>query len=323
MLHRFFALACAALATSDAFDQTLTIFVGPKKIKRTALLHVPANAPSSLPLVFNWHGMSLDAKEQRGLSDLDRVADKEGFAVVYPQGLARAEVYGFKLPGYTHNAGGCCSAADMDNHTTDDVAFARAILAAVAKNLTIDHKRVYSTGFSNGGFMSNRLACEASDIFAAIAPVSGILASQPNPGMASTEHFDCKPKRPVPVMHIHGTEDELVDFNGNEAYNWDSVLAYTSGWNKRNGCSAAPKLSFSNTSSSTHNNVTCTSGCGGMSNVTLCVINGGTHAWPGGTCGGALGPCTLNYAGAILHISSEPLIHAADEIWRFFHDKSL
>jgi polyhydroxybutyrate depolymerase len=315
------ALTCAIVAKTNAWDSTVVIVVN--NTKRTALLHVPPNAKFPLPLVFDWHGMALDAKEQRGLSDLDRVADKEGFAVVYPQGLARAEVYGFKLGGYTHNAGGCCSAANMDNHTTDDVGFSRAILSEIAKNVSIDLKRVFSTGFSNGGFMSNRLACEASDIFAAIAPVSGILAPNPNPGMQSTEQFTCKPKRPVPVLHIHGTEDELVDYDGNEAYEWDSVLAYISGWNKRNGCKTVSRTSFSNSSSSTHNNITCTSGCAEMRNVTLCTIHGGTHAWPGGTCGGALGPCTLNFAGTKINIASEPLIHAADEIWRFFHDKHL
>jgi polyhydroxybutyrate depolymerase len=313
-------------ARCDAWDKTMSIKVG--TLTRKAILHVPDKVPAGkkLPLVLSWHGLSLDAAEMQGLSDFDRVADAEGFVVVYPFGYARAKLYGFTLPGYSHNAGGCCSSADMDGVTIDDVAFARALVATVAANasLAIDRSRVYSTGFSNGGFMSNRLACEASDVFAAIAPVSGILAPLPNPAMQSTVTFACKPPRPVPVLHIHGTMDELVDFNGNDLYQWDAVTNYTSQWNARNKCAKMPVVSFSNASrSGGKTSVSCSSGCGGMQNVTLCVVRGGKHSWPGGRCGGRLGPCTLSFVGTVLDLTSEALVHTSDEVWRFFKDKRM
>lgn len=178
----------AIAVISGPVDTTITVRVD--NCTRSALLHLPPSIEdrpeaASLPLVLNWHGMCESPQEQQGLSDLDRVADKFGFVVAYPQGGAKAVLFGKTLAGYTHNGGGCCSAADSKGVEVDDVAFARALVAAIAKVHPIDLRRVYSTGFSNGGFMSHRLACDASDIFAAIAPVSSVLATAPNPIMKS------------------------------------------------------------------------------------------------------------------------------------------
>ena len=391
---------------------------------RHAILHLPPPPPSStaaarasperLPLVFNWHAMMEDMGQQQGLSDLDRVADLHRFAVVYPQGFAEASVLSYKLGGYTHNGGGCCSSANSEG--IDDVAFARALLehvaamgqidtrrssstpaastaaptsssphtsATAAPWWGIDRRRVYATGFSNGGFMVNRLACEASDLFAAVASVSGILAPRNNPVMdpnGTAGNFTCTPGRPVPVLHVHGTEDPLVDYNGNTFMGWDGVVNFTEAWAARNGCHEAPVTVFTNSTNSTSgttngsdttnsntdttkftgdttkdnattnvntdttngtgditngnaspstpptspSSVHCVSRCGGMQNVTLCTITGGKHAWPGGRCGGSLGPCALHLGPlGTLTIASPALIHTADEIWRFFSAASM
>lgn len=94
---------------------------------------------------------------------------------------------------------------------------------------------------------------------------------------------------------------------------------------RRNGCKdLTPVPTFSNQSTETNNSVSCHSYCEGMANVTLCTVDGGTHAWPGGRCGGELGACTLSIPGyATLHMAGEPLIHTSEEIWRFFQDKVL
>jgi polyhydroxybutyrate depolymerase len=376
---------------------------------RHAILHLPPPPPPStgaasasaeqLPLVFNWHAMMEDMGQQQGLSDLDRVADLHRFAVVYPQGFAEASVLSYKLGGYTHNGGGCCSAADSEG--IDDVAFARALLehvaaagqnnndtrrsssksaastastaapiappslpsAAAAPWWGIDRRRIYATGFSNGGFMVNRLACEASELFAAVASVSGILAPRNNPVMdpnGTAGNFTCTPGRPVPVLHVHGTEDPLVDYNGNPFMGWDGVVNFTEAWAARNGCHEPPVTVFANSTNNTGDttngngttngnadttkftgdttngnaspstppaspsSVHCVSRCGGMQNVTLCTITGGKHAWPGGRCGGSLGPCALHLGPlGTLTIASPALIHTADEIWRFFSAASM
>lgn len=293
-------------------------------LTRMALLHVPTQLSGKAPLVVNWHGMMETPQEQQGLSDFNRVADEHGFIVVYPQGGARASIVGKGLPGFTHNGGGCCSSA-CGAHLIDDVAFARALVPAVDAVVAVDRSRVYSTGFSNGGFMSYRLGCEASDIFAAVAPVSAVLANKPNLGMGSTQTWSCQPARPVPMLHIHGTKDELVTYGGNVFFGWPSVQASAKDWAKRNGCAGGHTTSFANTSTTTNNTVRCESLCGGSANVTLCTVTGGTHAWPGGQCGGKTGAaCTVDIPGyATLHLAGEALIHASDEIWAFFSRFSL
>jgi poly(3-hydroxybutyrate) depolymerase len=355
--------AAVARFVLSSSDQQITLTVGGHK--RLATLHLPPAAaaaaaaaagvpPLLLPLVFNWHAMMETKADQQGLADMDRVADAAGFAVVYPQGFSAASVVGYKLGGFTHNAGGCCSSANADG--VDDVAFARALLEYVAVNASaasayagagaggskssaawaIDRRRVFSAGFSNGGFMSNRLACEAPDAFAAVAAVSGILAPEPNPVMdPKGAPFACAPGRPVPVLHVHGTEDRLVAYNGNPDFGWDGVQAYADGWSARNGCTELAALSFANASASastaattaaaaTNTSVRCMSRCGGMRNVTLCTVQGGGHAWPAGRCGGAFGPCSLNLGPiGTLDVVGEPLLQTADEIWRFFSDKTL
>ena len=171
-------------SADGAGDSTISVRVG--NATRQALLHVPASlllsggaaAASATPLVVNWHGMMETPLEQQGLSNMDAVADQHGFIVAYPLGGARAKVLGHELSGFTHNGGGCCSSANTDGVRIDDVAFARALVDAVDKIHPIQRTRVYSTGFSNGGFMSYRLACEASDVFAAVAVVSAVLANR-------------------------------------------------------------------------------------------------------------------------------------------------
>merc|ERR1712224_468235 len=124
---------------------------------------------------------------------MNPLADKEGFVVAYPRGLLPAESISGIIPGipkdwftggHTWNAGSCCPAASRGK--TDDVQFARDLLAAftsgAVKDLSggkidIDPTRVYATGGSNGAFMSYRLACEAPELFAAIAPVAGVLVN--------------------------------------------------------------------------------------------------------------------------------------------------
>lgn len=267
---------------------------------------------------------------------MDRVADQFGFVVVYPKGQQAAEVLGHKLPGYTHNGGGCCSSACSDGPgRLDDVAFARALVGVMP--VAINRSRIYSTGFSNGGFMSYRLGCEAPDLVAAIAPVSAILANNPNFVMKSSQKFECDRAdgRNVPVLHIHGTKDQLVTYAGNPFFQWGSVVNTVKDWATANHCNSSssdhgggsyvPTTTFQNRSNATNNSVLCQNYCGGgSSNVTLCTVVGGTHAWPGGRCGGTFGPCTLTIPDyCTLHMAGEALIHAADEIWRFFSTKTL
>ncbi len=119
----------------------------------------------------------------------------------------------------------------------DDVGCTRAVLDDLAKAANVDAKRVFATGISNGGIMCYRLASELSDRIAAIAPVSGTM------GTAA-----CNPKRPVSVMHFHGSDDKFVPFNGGDGERGPPFVKFFSvehsiqAWVKADGCPEKPVI---------------------------------------------------------------------------------
>ena len=233
---------------------------------RTAELHVPPSydGNAATPLILNFHGFSSNGPEEVLLTRMSAASDKHGFVVAYPEGVATS-----------WNAGKCCGTAWAN--AVDDVGFVKALVEKLSSDLCIDPRRIYATGMSNGGFLSNRLGCEMSDTFAAIAPVAGVLGID----------FDaCKPGRVVPVLHTHGTQDPLVPYaGGNPVLNvgltgtldFPSVAASVGRWREINGCDPQSTTLFHN------GDATCTRwGCVGGSEVVLCTIDGGGHTWPGG-----------------------------------------
>src|SRR5215211_5681072 len=150
---------------------------------RQYLLHVPAtykpNEPAALVLVF--HGAGIGAERFVSYTRFSTVADREGFLIVYPQGLGEEPVWN-PSPG------------------SRDVQFIRDLIDHLQRRCRVDPERIYASGHSNGGGMVNRLACELADQIAAIGPVSG----------AYQASGDCSPFRPVPVFAIHGTADTIV-----------------------------------------------------------------------------------------------------------------
>ena len=221
---------------------------------RSYELHVPASYDGSTPtpLTLNFHGLTSDGPGQRSFSDMDRVADAHGFVVAYPNGIANS-----------WNAGLCCEPAASEG--IDDVGFARAVIDDLAERGCIDLNRVYATGMSNGAHLSHRLACEATDVIAAIAPVAGVPLIT-----------DCNPSRPIAVMHFHGTDDVIVPYDGSRP-GYPSVPDTHDGWAARNGCTDEPIITFDN------NTVTCETydNCDGGVIVTLCTAKGAGHCWPG------------------------------------------
>jgi len=233
-----------------------------------------------MPLVLNLHGHSSNALQQNLLSNLNKKADFEGFVAVHPQGT------GPLLNSW--NAGKCCPPATT--RKIDDVAFIRDLIRRVRQNICIDKKRIYAMGMSNGGFMSYRLACELSDQIAAFAPVAGTMVF-PN----------CQPKRPVPILHIHGLSDLVVPFKGNKIMGFPPVEEVIKGWVKRNGCPSTPHQTYKK------GEVTCDtySPCKAGVEVTLCRVKNGGHTWPGGIPVPPLGHTTRD-------------LNATDAIWTFF-----
>jgi polyhydroxybutyrate depolymerase len=252
-----------AVTTTQATNQEW--FFPSGGLMRSAQIHLPPSyrPGKSLPVVLAYHALLTNNVLMRAITLLDVKADSAGFIAVYPQN---------DLGSW--NAGTCCPPANQSG--IDDVAYTRTLLDLLESNLCVDTKRIFATGYSNGGFMSHRLACELSDRIAAIAPVAGVI------GVPT-----CTPLRPVPVFHIHGTGDMLEPFFGGLAAGifpigpFESALQTVADWARRDGCSksatALPTQGQFDTS------VVDFSRCAGGADVRLATIFGGGHNWPGGT----------------------------------------
>lgn len=228
--------------------------------KRTYLLHIPPEYTDAeeVPLVIALHGGLGNARNIEEQSNLPALSDEKGFILCSPNGLHR-----------TWNAGGCCGKA-VDNNV-DDVGFIAALIDELTAQYSIDLRKIYITGMSNGAFMSYRLACELSDKIAAIAPVAGSMAVD-----------DCNPTNPVSIIHFHSEVDANVPLEGgvgtgvSDHYNppVDSVISH---WAASNGCTTSEEISTSSLSILYHR--------GGVdsSEVVLYITADGGHSWPGGT----------------------------------------
>ena len=232
---------------------------------RMYMLHVPASVSSPAPLVFDSHGLGGTAAGQRRLSGFLELSDRVGFVVIHAQGLNNS----------WNGTGNCCQFPPM----TDDVAFFRAMVTRTKAAGNIDAQRVISTGFSNGGAISHRLACEAADVFAAIAPVAFSLGITSQPATSPQVVANaCTPSQPITMFQTHGTADTVADFtNGvlNSLGAQDSFEA----WTLVDRCNTNPGRVFGlppNTICETR-----TAGCAGGAQVSLCAVNMAPHnAYP-------------------------------------------
>ena len=261
---------CAPGKPGAVGDRELAIETGEGK-ERTVLLHVPTtyDPTKGLPLIVGFHGYGGNAEQMREQTGLDAEADKRGFVVAYVLGT------GVASKGF--NAGDCCGAPAWASDT-DDLGLAREIVKTLSAQYCVDPKRVYSAGFSNGGFMSYRMVCEAADVFAAVASVAGVLGVPPE---------TCKPARPVPLIHIHGTNDRTVPYEGGGAAGGLGTLA---GIKFRSVADSVGTLRKAWTCGETSKEVAKTTdtrceewtGCAAEAKVELCTVDGGGHQWPGG-----------------------------------------
>lgn len=248
-----------AFSGSDG-DRSGTIQVGGKV--REYFVHLPRgyDGKTALALVFVMHGGTQSPESAERMSGMSRKADQENFIAVYPRGTG-------VLP--TWNSGNCCGYAYREK--VDDVRFLRALIEKLKRDYSVDPKRIFMTGISNGGMMSYRAACEMADQIAAIAPVEG------------AQNLDCQPSAPVSLLVFHGTADRLVAFDGGETkYQLgpkrtdSSVASAVAFWVKQDGCSPDPSHT-----QVAEARVETYSGCKDGTGVTLYAIEGGRHMWPG------------------------------------------
>jgi polyhydroxybutyrate depolymerase len=232
-------------------------------LQREYILYVPDSytGSDSVPLLFNFHGMGGTADDQMEWGDFRPIADSAGFLVVHPQGTEN------ELGVTFWNIGN-------DPTLVDDIGFTEAMIDSIGAEYSIDLDRVYATGKSLGGFFSIHLAGQLSEKIAAIASVSGTMTQ----GM----YDNMSPLLPTPFLHIHGTEDLLVPYDGNLAYlPVSDVLDY---WIDYNHCNTTPIVTqlpdIDPNDGTTVERHVYEDGDQGVTVEHLKVFGGG-HSWPG------------------------------------------
>lgn len=237
----------AALPAGVAAGATVSRSVVVNGASRSYLLHVPAgydpNKPA--PLVLNFHGFMSNPETQNAASGFPALSDREGFILATPNGGI-----GWRFPQSERSA---------------NTVFVRAVVAHVRATLCVDSRRIYAAGKSQGGFMTSWLGCMAPDLFAAIAPVSGIY--EPPAACA-----------PIPIIEFHGSADKLVPFNGGSIFmlgNFPGAVAVMDEWARVNGCSGAPLIE----QVTPHVRRATYQGCKAP---TVQYLTDAGHTWPGG-----------------------------------------
>jgi polyhydroxybutyrate depolymerase len=194
-------------------------------IDREYFLYVPDSydGTTAVPIVFNFHGYGGNVEEFVEYGDLRSVAETNTFILVYPQGSC--------LEGSPHwNA---CPNGPDNKSEADDFGFVEAMINQISSEYNIDHDRIYAGGYSNGGMMAYGLAHYKSDLIAAVASVSGVM-------------LDCTstPSHPIPVVHLHGTFDGVLPYDGNN--DWNSVQSTLDYWINFNSTTTTPTVNLEN-----------------------------------------------------------------------------
>jgi polyhydroxybutyrate depolymerase len=227
---------------------------------RDYILHIPPGYGSvASPLVLLFHGFALDGRVMLDYSALGSIADRENFVVVSPTGTGDPHRW-----NSTAGGGGA-----------DDLLFVNDLLDKLEMQLCLDPERVFATGYSNGGGMSMRLACDAYDRVKAVGLVAAVF--QP-----------CTPK--APLIAFHGTADALVAFEGRvaqatpggtpgpESSGFPAIRQAVETWAAALGCAATPNVS----NPTEHVELSAYPGCSSNNGaVQLYVVDGGGHTWPG------------------------------------------
>ena len=293
---------------TDLDTGTFTGSIMSSGLKRTYLIHVPSSfdKTKSMPLVIALHGGGGTGKrmEELTLSGLNTLSEKEGFIVVYPDGIGRH-----------WNDGREELRSRVHRQNIDDVGFISDLIDHLIEEYSIDKKRVYVTGISNGAQMSYRLSCELPEKIAAIAPVSG--------GMQEKFVTDYPSLRPIPVLIINNLDDPLVPWDGGEIrlgrLRFGTVVSVNSTveyWVSRNNCFSQPTIFWlpdTDPKDGTKVRIEEYSQGKNGTEVILYVIEGGGHTWPSG----------YQYLPEYIIGRTSKDIDANEVIWNFFKNHSM
>ncbi len=279
-------LALAEAVSFDVQNRSNGRFVSSGQ-NREYLLYVPSSYDRTkpTPLVISMHAAALWGAAQKETSQWNKVAEREGFIVVYPSGVT--------------GAGPRIWQADRGPGLTRDVRFISELIDTLTAAYNIDPMRIYANGLSNGGGMAFVLSCTLSDRIAAVGMVA---AAELLPWSWCTD------RRPVPAIAFHGTADRQIPYYGGTSWiapdhQFPSIPAWTANWARRNGCRPSPVESAVATDVTRIEYPV----CGGDAAVVLYRIEGGGHSWPGGK------PLPEWFVGP-----TSNGVDATGEMWRFF-----
>jgi len=267
-------------------------------LKREYLVHVPKSIDQNAALVFVLHGLGGTAELIREYSQMDRVADKHGFVVCYPQGTGGSEDTEYTKKGTPFwNVG----YETHKNETVDDVLFITTLAKHLQLKYNLDPEKTFCSGMSNGGDMSYLLGCQAPDVFKAIAPITGC--------MMEWVYSSCDNKNTIPVFQVHGTSDKTTYYNGDEENKdkWGAYLGVEKTikfWVARNQCTSLTIDTLPDINKNDGSFVIAEKHLQGINNNEVWfykVINGG-HDWPQGWP----------------QNSGNQDLNTSEEIWKFF-----
>jgi polyhydroxybutyrate depolymerase len=254
-------------------------------LSRSYITYIPTtyNASKKYDLVFVLHGLTQNGNGIMTYSNFNTIAETNNFIAVYPTGT-----------GFPTSWNATIGAIGVN-----DFGFINALCDTLEKNYNIQKNRIFSCGFSNGGFLSHMLACQSTR-FAAIAAVSGT--------MTEGTFTSCNPSKPIPVLQIHGTNDAIVNYNGAAGVN-KSVADVLAFWNTKNNCPSTPTTTampdVNTTDASTVDSIQYAP-CANNTRVQHLKITNGGHQWP--NAAGLSGIGTINKD-----------INTAQSIWNFFN----
>jgi polyhydroxybutyrate depolymerase len=289
-MKKIYLFAITFLIASVTFGQnTISGSFQYGGVQRDYLLYVPAiynTAEVSVPLVFNLHGLGSNNTQQNLYGDLKPYADTDNFIICIPNGTFNISGQRFWNAGFGMGV--------------DDVGFINALIDTIMAQYDIDSTRIFSTGMSNGGFMSLTLACELSNRISKVASVTGT--------MVAGQALSCAPERGIPVMLIHGTEDNVVPYGGGGStipgiLSVDSVINL---WVRKNECLTPAQFTpIPDNNPNDGSIVERYDYVLGIDNSTVVLFKviGGGHTWPGS---------------AVQIPGTNMDINASFEIWKFF-----
>jgi polyhydroxybutyrate depolymerase len=220
-----------------------------------------------MPLVVLLHGYTASGAIQETYYRLQPLAESRGFLYVHPDGTID------RFGNHFWNATDAC--CDLGGKGVDDVTYLTAIIDQVSAKYSVDPKRVYLIGHSNGGFMSYRMACDRSDRIAAIVSLAGAT-------FADTSR--CAPGSPVSVLQIHGTADGTIQYTGGSilGHAYPSAETSVATWAAYDGCTStltptSTKLDLVSTLAGKESSVATYDGCRSGASVQLWTVQGGAH----------------------------------------------